>query len=303
MLSVKTYLKINKAKKLPMMNSVAYLKVLKGYNNAVYKEFQREKNATLKFLAVDNVLGKLEDESRKLWPEAWDKNAEKIYKKKVTAKEKAFVSKYIKGWDKNVKPEKMEKVFNKWNPIAAEMGGNKALSSLGYSLAFHLKDPAMIAELGKRGTKITGTVSKKTLKDFQKILVDSYYEKGVSPYEVRKKIKGLFEDTYKNRAMMIARTETGVASSTTQFATYKNNRVEKKKWMVLVDDRTRDSHEEMSLVPAIPVNDFFIVGGHPMLHPHDSAGPAKEVINCRCDLLAVFTTSKLPKPALAWTGG
>jgi len=303
--------KKKKVKKLPMMNTVAYNKVLKGYNAAVYKEFQREKKATLKWLASSGILSKLEAESRKRWPEAWEDVTEKVfdrdalkttlYDKVLTKEEIAFVDKYIKGWSDNVKPEKMEKVFEKWNPIAGEMAGNQALESLGLSLAFNLKDPAMLAELAKRGTKITGGITKKTLKDFQKILVDSYYEQGVSPYAVRGKITGLFEDTYKNRAMFIARTETGVASSTTQFATYKNNRIGRKKWLALVDDRTRDSHEQVNGVE-IGIDDYFIVGGHEMLHPHDDGAPAQEVINCRCDMLAVFTPSQLPKEGNVWVG-
>jgi len=300
-LNLKEYIKKTKPKKLPMMRTVAFNKVLKGYRLAVYKEFQREKVATLKFLKDNNILEKLEKASREKFPEIWSDETEKIFSKKLSNEQLNFINKYINGWDKNVRPEQMEKVFNKWNPIAADMGGDQALRSLGFSMAFHLKDPAMIKELGLRGTKITGGISEKTLKDFQKILVDSYYEVGVSPYEVRKRIKGMFEDTYKGRAMMIARTETAVASSKTQFDTYKNNGIKKKRWLAIVDDRTRNSHEQVSGI-VVEIDEYFMVGGNPMLHPHDSNAPPREVIACRCDMTAFFSKSQLPEKENVWAG-
>jgi len=54
-----------------------------------------------------------------------------------------------------------------------------------------------------------------------------------------------------------------------------------KYWISTGDDRTRETHREAGgQVRAFA--DPFLIGGSEMLYPHDPAGPAREVVNCRC---------------------
>jgi len=324
---------------LSKAESIKTKKVFAQFTYSVYKEFQREKRATLKFMNDNNIYKKLEVYSKKNYPELYEKrlvcrcdepiqdkvhifkcnicgleiperqlvvtekNELVLIEKKMLPKEKAILDKHIKGWDKAVKPEKMDKVFDHWYPKAAAIGGNEALKQLGFNIAFNLKDPGIIAQFKDRGTKITGLVGQKTLKDFRSKLYDGYMQKGLSPYDVEKNIKGMFEETYKNRARTIARTETRTAQSITRFETYKKNDVKKKTWIALNDNKTRTSHSYASASAAILMEEFFDMGnGNLLLHPHDPLGPAGEIINCRCALNPIVVKSELPSKDEAWHG-
>ena len=62
-----------------------------------------------------------------------------------------------------------------------------------------------------------------------------------------------------------------------------------KYWINTSDNRTRDSHiRAPSANGVIPVGQPFIVGGQEMMFPHSPGAPAKEVVNCRCDLGQLF---------------
>jgi len=249
------------------------------YADAVHKEFLRQHKESIKFFNKKGAFKSLEAYSRRKHPELYEKT------KAADTKE---IDKWFKGWAKSVKPEKMEEVMETYNTKAATLGGNKALSDLGVSLAFDLKDSALIEEIKTRGVKITGEVTKKTLKDFRSIMYKGYMEQGVSPYQLKKDIKGMFEETYKNRAWAIARTETGVASSTSQHTTYVKNKVEKKEWSSILDTHTRESHM-LANGQVRRMDEPFNVGGTLMDHPHDPLGPAAEVINCYDDKTEVLT--------------
>ena len=276
--------------------TVAERKLISGYSKDVYSEFLREKTALLKFFKDNNILEELSNYSKKEHPELY----EKAKKKKPSKKDIAAVNRLISGWEKNVKPEEMQKVFADWNKKAGNLGGEAGLKKLGVSIAFHLKDKKILKQLKKRGIKITGFITKKTLKDFRKILVSSYMEKGLTPYDVRNQIKGLFDETYKHRAMTIARTETGVARGIVQHATYVKNKIEMKEWSAVVDDRTRPSHDWAN-GQVVRIDEPFDVMGSPMMHPLDGNAPPSEVINCRCDEYPVFVEK--PADESIWSGG
>jgi SPP1 gp7 family putative phage head morphogenesis protein len=285
------------------MNSLVYKRIVKGYQGSVYKEFQREKNATLKFLSDKGILKKLEAWSKKKYPDIWEKRAvsniefESI--DKVSDKESKEMQKFLAGWASYVAPQKMKKILDGWGIVAANKGGSYALGKLGLSTTFKLKDKRILKMLARRGEKITGNITKRTLRDFQGILVSSYVEQGVSPYEVRRRIEGLFENTYRNRSMAIARTETAVASSTSQYEAYKENGVGKKRWLAIIDDRTRPSHVEAN-GQTVDIDEPFRVGDAEMMHPHDPSAPAEEVINCRCDEIPIV--QEKISDAEAWRG-
>ena len=58
----------------------------------------------------------------------------------------------------------------------------------------------------------------------------------------------------------------------------------KKRWLPVMDARTRVSHAFMSSQPAIPMQSDFNVGGAAMSRPGDPKGGAANCINCRCVL-------------------
>jgi len=119
--------------------------------------------------------------------------------------------------------------------------------------------------------------------------------------------KGIKEDLltsgapyWKNRATTVARTETIGAYNGGTFDAF-NVLSEviadvqyEKVWLATDDSRTRHTHD-LTDGQRVPLSQHFAVGadpdngipGVPMMFPGDPAGPAHEVINCRCTLLLV----------------
>lgn len=85
------------------------------------------------------------------------------------------------------------------------------------------------------------------------------------------------------RALTIARTEVGHAASSAKWIQYKAENVDEIQWVTSGDDTVRESHAELD-GEIRRVGDAF----RPHLRfPRDPEGPAGEVINCRCEFLAV----------------
>lgn len=68
-----------------------------------------------------------------------------------------------------------------------------------------------------------------------------------------------------------------------EFENAKSNGKTRKKWRTQKDNRVRDTHREME-GKTIPIDDYFIVGGCPLLYPRDPEGELKEIAGCRCAL-------------------
>lgn len=70
----------------------------------------------------------------------------------------------------------------------------------------------------------------------------------------------------------------------------------RKQWMATLDERTRDSHRELD-GETVGVEERFSNG---LMYPGDPSGPAGEVWNCRCTLVADVEgvdTSRFPRPS------
>ena len=109
--------------------------------------------------------------------------------------------------------------------------------------------------------------------------------------EIARGISEKFSVIFRNRAALIARTETHNVAS---FANHKyhlnvadNLGINmKKRWCAVADGRTRSFHADAN-GQTVNMDGDFIVGGVPMKHAGDPAGGAKNVINCRCVILYV----------------
>lgn len=127
-----------------------------------------------------------------------------------------------------------------------------------------------------------------------KQLIHAGQNNGASVPDVTKQISELLDvtatDTWKNRAVTVARTELLSAYNGGAYDAFKmiaeGNPVDtyQKRWLATLDGRTRPDHvtADMQVVPfSLP----FTVGGHHMMHPGDDTAPADQVINCRCTFL------------------
>lgn len=71
-----------------------------------------------------------------------------------------------------------------------------------------------------------------------------------------------------------------------------------KRWVTRRDSRVREAHADVD-GQTVPVNEHFIVGGFPMMHPGDRSAPVELVINCRCVMVAADD----PRPPSKSSGG
>jgi len=122
-------------------------------------------------------------------------------------------------------------------------------------------------------------------------IIDSATVNGASIPDVTAQVEELFGDTsipkWKNRARTVARTEVvgayngGLHDAFAMIVANDPDTEWVKRWLATEDARTRPDHVEAD-GQTVPFASPFIVGGFPMMYPHDPDGPPHEVINCRC---------------------
>lgn len=119
---------------------------------------------------------------------------------------------------------------------------------------------------------------------------------------IRERLGG---EMLKNRALLIARTETTSAANHSQYLTAKTAAIKlDKEWLVRRDGRERSWHGAMQ-GKVVGLEDNFTVHGKPMLYPGDPKGGADNLCNCRCCVAFVPAAEELepvyisrPKPSL-----
>ena len=258
------------------------------YEAELTKEFARQGKELIAYLNANNILEKLRADAMKENPEIYDKReCYEVLDKKISAKDMKKIEMALVGWGKKVKPEIMAEIIKEFNKRAGNLGGSKAMAKLGLNIKFDLKNKKLLEEIAKRGDKIVGKIAKSTLSDFRDIIARKFYEEGAGAKETAKAIGGLFKETYKNRAMTIARTESGIAMESMQNESYKKNKVDMKQWISTLDDRTRTKEDgEFDHVRAngekVKVGEMFVKTGEPLEHPLDPNGSPGNIINCRC---------------------
>jgi len=141
--------------------------------------------------------------------------------------------------------------------------------------------PFVRQELGRRVTLFSEFVSSTTEKDIKKLLVKALQETAdLSIANQTRAIQAVFGEYFvlakKNRAQMIARTETYGASNLGTKAGMIQGKFEKKMWLTSRDDKVRESHLIDGQV--VTVNELFTLGdGSQVDYP--------QAINERCVII------------------
>ena len=129
--------------------------------------------------------------------------------------------------------------------------------------------------------KDTFNASEKVLQrvdqDINNILVDSYQE-GIGYKDVGRRLTQRFDQLKTYEAERIARTETHTAHELGSLQAYQDLEVEYLQWDAHLDNRVRETHEEID-GEIIPFDGTFSNG---LKYPGDKNGPIKEWVNCRC---------------------
>jgi SPP1 gp7 family putative phage head morphogenesis protein len=125
--------------------------------------------------------------------------------------------------------------------------------------------------------------SQNDYEQIQRSLVEGL-DKGETMRELTKRVQKEFNGVDKDRAFIIAQTETSAASGRASFESVKGTTFTTKRWVTSDDDEVRPSHAACQAQGAIPIDEPFSNG---LMYPGDlSAGKPDECIGCRCFLAA-----------------
>jgi SPP1 gp7 family putative phage head morphogenesis protein len=194
---------------------------------------------------------------------------------------------------RDVTPE-LEDGMEKW--------GSKVLDRLGSDVAFDLRNPIISDYLDAwREQSIVGIVD--TTRDAITTLMMDAVGEGVGIDEIKRRLRGYFEDAANYRAERIARTEVVGASNAANLAAYQiSGLVDGKEWLSVQDSQTRETHAEMDGQQRGIREDFESPSGDTTQGP-GLFGIAGEDINCRCTVRPVVKDAVSPvgeERAMEW---
>jgi hypothetical protein len=108
---------------------------------------------------------------------------------------------------------------------------------------------------------------------------------GESNQKIANRLRAKFNEIDRVRSKMVAQTEVTAAYGEARQLGLEENGFEWKEWLSARDGRARTTHLEAD-EQTVKIDVPFIVGGATLRFPGDPSGPADEVINCRCVLVA-----------------
>jgi uncharacterized protein with gpF-like domain len=133
-------------------------------------------------------------------------------------------------------------------------------------------------------SEIQGTSAKQAKRVVREAVLNGLKE-GDSYAEISKAINSELTTLSPGRSMLIARTETQIASNTAALEAAKEVGAKKKTWLSSLDQRTRDSHALLNEA-SIPIDEKFVtINDATMDGPGDQSAPIEELANCRCVLV------------------
>lgn len=144
----------------------------------------------------------------------WKAQGERIVGALKSADDMAYKQLDAVNWDEEARL--LAEVMDKFYETAGTLAASDATSVLGVQVDWSLSNPNIQRTMSKLGTRIVG-INETTRQDVAAIVADSLNE-GVTLDELASRLTNQFEETYKGRAMTVARTESmysyGQASAT-----------------------------------------------------------------------------------------
>lgn len=171
--------------------------------------------------------------------------------------------------------------------------GEKVLASLGSEARFDLRNPLVKDYLDAwREQRIVG-ITEFTRDEVTFLLRDAVAE-GVGIDEMKRRLRGFFEEGAAYRAERIARTEVVSSSNAANLAAYQiSGVVDAKEWLSVQDDRTRESHADLDGQRRSIAEEFEAPNGAHTQGPGLFGIPGED-INCRCTVRPVLNDLASP---------
>jgi hypothetical protein len=180
------------------------------------------------------------------------------------------------------------------------IGGRGARLKLKVSGSFDLRNPLILDALEERANLISG-ISNSVYDRLRTVLAEEFYVFGNSPLEVAKVLEQEFTFLSRDRAELIARTETLAITSQAQHEVYEASGVEWERWITTLDGKERPDHfEAHGQIKSI--DDVFVVGGEELRYVGDPEASLEQTANCRCDQIPIVTEDQILSDALVWRG-
>lgn len=157
----------------------------------------------------------------------------------------------------------------------AARAANRLNAEIGAATGWSDKDPKvkdLSQELAKRVTRVDDTIRRRLSKTLAQGI-----EAGEGLPELQARVKRVMNASM-SRALAIARTEVGGVSSRARIIAMAEEGVAKHMWLSARDSHVRPSHEKADGEVRKIGNKF----SNGLRYPHDPAGPAEEIVNCRC---------------------
>lgn len=140
--------------------------------------------------------------------------------------------------------------------------------------------------------EINSTTFKKAHKKIGAAIEEAIKE-NATPQQAAKLIKSAISDVgevRKNQSLTIARTETGIISSSTRFKAFHIEGIEYGEWLTAGDEGVRSNHRKAGEAGILPIGQKYPYVN--MRFPLDPEGAVGEIVNCRCVLLAAEKEKK-----------
>jgi len=189
----------------------------------------------------------------------------------------------LEDWNTQLRVDIKPRVLEAINAAA-----EKALVDIASDGDFNIKDPFVQEFVSNKEFVLPPQINQLTHDNLRTIL-ETGLKDNLSVDVIAENINEYFDGMNPIRAMRIARTEVTSASNFGIMESYRQvGTVQTRAWITARDEDVRVAHldvEQESIANPVPVGDPFIVNGVAMMYPGDSAGPASEVINCRCTVV------------------
>lgn len=167
--------------------------------------------------------------------------------------------------------------------------GDQLWKEIGKDDPFTMAPAKVLEFVAARENRITGAADHvwESVRDELQAGLDA----GDSIKELSDRIRAEFNGLSRERAQVIAQTETAAAYGFARDDSMKRAGVKRKAWLTSGNPNVRSAHaqagEDYSEANAIPVDEPFIVDGEALMFPGDPKGSPGNVINCHCISIAV----------------
>lgn len=161
-----------------------------------------------------------------------------------------------------------------------QQAGDAVVEEYNLGISFNVMIPKLQEWLKWKLENSASEIIRTTQKDLYEQLIDGL-NGGEGINELAKRVKTLFEETYKNRSKTIARTEVVGANNKAQIEAAIQGGMQYKVWLTALDERTREWHAEANGQKK-RIDEPFEVMGEFLDEPGDPKGSPENIINCRC---------------------